>query len=122
MSYDEGNFRAYWAYDSDTDSLTFKLVVKATGWVAFGFATTAPADMENYDVAVGGVRNGVGYIKARCYSCLVFHLVAPKWSKTKSRELQLFLPFVLRHLTPGLRDKLQSPCHALQLVSQRCEK
>ena len=67
VSYDEGNFRAYWAYDSDTDSLTFKLVVKATGWVAFGFAR-ARGNMLDYDVAVGGVWNGQGYLEVNSIS------------------------------------------------------
>ena len=37
--------------------------VRATGWVGFGFATQAPNNMENYDVAVGGVVGGEGYLK-----------------------------------------------------------
>ena len=45
------------------DLLKFKLVVKATGWIAFGFARNGPSKMVDYDVAVGGVFNGQGYLK-----------------------------------------------------------
>ena len=37
--------------------------VRATGWIGFGFATQAPTGMVGYDVAVGGVFNGTGYIE-----------------------------------------------------------
>ena len=45
------------------DSLHFTLEVRATGWVGFGVATQAPNSMTYYDVAVGGVVNGSGYLK-----------------------------------------------------------
>jgi len=35
--------------------------VKTNGWVGFGFAETAPNNMVNYDVIVGGFSNGQGY-------------------------------------------------------------
>ena len=63
MSFDGGAFKAYWSYDSLMDLLKFKLVVKATGWIAFGFARNGPSKMVDYDVAVGGVLNGQGYLK-----------------------------------------------------------
>ena len=40
--------------------------VRATGWVGFGVATQAPNNMNYYDVAVGGVVNGSGYLKVNC--------------------------------------------------------
>ena len=63
VSFKNGTYNAYWRYDSVDDTLKFKVVVKATGWVAFGFAKQAPTNMENYDVAVGGVYNGQGYLR-----------------------------------------------------------
>ena len=63
MSFDGGAFKAYWSYDSLMDLLKFKLVVNATGWIAFGFARNSPSGMVDYDVAVGGVFNGQGYLK-----------------------------------------------------------
>ena len=42
--------------------------VKATGWVALGFAKEAPNSMKDYDVAIGGVNaNGTAYINVREY-------------------------------------------------------
>ena len=67
MTFDGGNFNAYWSFDNATDSLRFKLVVKATGWVAFGFAR-ARGNMLDYDVAVGGVWNGKGYLEVNSIS------------------------------------------------------
>ena len=46
--------------------------VNATGWIGFGFATQAPANMSGYDVAVGGVFNGSGYLQVR--ALLVLYL------------------------------------------------
>ena len=63
ISFNGGVFKAYWSYDSLMDLLKFKLVVKATGWIAFGFARNGPSKMVDYDVAVGGVLNGQGYLK-----------------------------------------------------------
>ena len=37
--------------------------VRATGWVGFGVATQAPTNMTGYDVTIGGVRSGSGYLK-----------------------------------------------------------
>ena len=36
--------------------------VMTTGWVGFGVATRAPNGMFGYDVAVGGVADGIGYL------------------------------------------------------------
>ena len=45
--------------------------VKTTGWVGFGFAKTAPNNMMNYDVIVGGFSNGKGYLHVS-FSFIVF--------------------------------------------------
>ena len=63
MSFDDGAFNVYWSYDSLMDLLKFKLVVKATGWISFGFAKMALSQMVDYDVAIGGVLDGQGYLK-----------------------------------------------------------
>ena len=51
-----------WTFDDQQDKLTFHVKVKTTGWVGFGFANTAPSDMQNYDVIVGGFSNGNEYL------------------------------------------------------------
>lgn len=47
-------YRLYWAYDNTTDMFYFTVVVKATGWIAFGVSTQR-GGMKGYDVMVGGV-------------------------------------------------------------------
>ena len=46
--------------------------VMTTGWVGFGFATRAPSGMIGYDVAVGGVADGIGYLRVMlfCSICI----------------------------------------------------
>lgn len=68
VSFDGGNFKVYWSYNSTADSLYFKLDVAATGWVGFGFSQEMRSDMMGYDVMVGGVRNGQMYLKV-CSFC-----------------------------------------------------
>lgn len=51
-----------WTFDDQSNTLTFHVKVKTTGWVGFGFAKVAPAQMRNYDVVVGGYDNG-GYLE-----------------------------------------------------------
>lgn len=64
-SFDSGNFKVYWSYNSSSDSLYFTLDVAAIGWVGFGFSRNAPSGMIGYDVVVAGVRNGNMYLKVR---------------------------------------------------------
>ena len=47
-------YRLYWAYDKNTDMFYFTVVVKATGWVAFGVSNNR-GNMNGYDVVIGGV-------------------------------------------------------------------
>jgi len=59
-------------YDSSTDRLHFITEVMATGWIGFGVAPRAPTGMMGYDVAVGGVANGIGYLSVMlfCSVCI----------------------------------------------------
>ena len=41
--------------------------VMTTGWVGFGLATRAPTGMIGYDLAVGGVAAGVGYLRVMLF-------------------------------------------------------
>ncbi|KAK3715071.1 hypothetical protein QZH41_012127 [Actinostola sp. cb2023] len=57
-------FNVYWAYNATDQAFYFKVVAKTTGWV--GFALTlekGSANMANYDIALGGVKNNVTYLK-----------------------------------------------------------
>lgn len=63
LSFNNGNYNVSWMYDSSTDRLHFMTEVRTTGWVGFGFATQAPTGRIEYDLAVGGVLNGTGYLK-----------------------------------------------------------
>lgn len=60
----EGNYNVSYNLNASSDTLEFLLEARATGWVGFGVAETAPNNMSDYDVAVGGVlSNGTGYLK-----------------------------------------------------------
>lgn len=60
----EGNYNVSYNLNASSDTLQFLLEARATGWVGFGVAETAPNNMSDYDVAVGGVlSNGTGYLK-----------------------------------------------------------
>ncbi len=63
----DDNYRLYWAYDKNTDMFYFTVVVKATGWVAFGVSNEFPTNMKGYDVMIGGVMdsNNMGYVGVR---------------------------------------------------------
>ena len=59
------NYRLYWAYNSSNEMFYFTVVVKTTGWIAFGVSTQR-GGMNGYDVMVGGVdSSGNGYIAVR---------------------------------------------------------
>ena len=78
LSFLGGNFNVSYNFNESSDTLEFLVEVHATGWVGFGFAESAPNNMTNYDVAVGGVfSNGSGYLKVRgkiCFSSSVHYL------------------------------------------------
>ena len=71
VSFNNGNYNASWMFNSSTDTLHFMVEVRATGWIGFGVATKAPTGMLGYDVAVGGVHNGSGYLKVNDYKTLM---------------------------------------------------
>ncbi|XP_067033519.1 mucin-12-like isoform X1 [Acropora muricata] len=61
-AFDDNKFFAMWRFDDQADKIHVHLRVKTTGWIGFGFAQTAPNDMRDYDVIVGGFSNGRGYL------------------------------------------------------------
>ena len=77
-------------FNSSMDSLHFTLEVRATGWVGFGVATQAPNNMTYYDVAVGGVVNGSGYLKVNCLNWLSWDCVVLYSHAGVGRVLDVF--------------------------------
>ena len=67
VSFNNGNYNASWMYNSSMDTLHFMVEVRATGWIGFGVATRAPNGMMGYDVAVGGVLSGLGYLQVELF-------------------------------------------------------
>lgn len=63
LSFHNGNYNMSWMFNSSMDTLHFLVEVRTTGWIGFGIASQAPNRMMNYDVAVGGVLSGIGYLK-----------------------------------------------------------
>ena len=61
-AFDDNKFLALWRFDDQADKIHIYLRVKTTGWIGFGFAQTAPNKMRDYDVIVGGFKNGEGYL------------------------------------------------------------
>ena len=61
-AFDDKKFLARWRFDDQADKIHVHLRVKTTGWIGFGFAQTAPNNMGDYDVIVGGFSNGRGYL------------------------------------------------------------
>ena len=61
-AFDDNKFLAMWRFDDQAEKIHVHLRVKTTGWIGFGFAQTAPNDMRDYDVIVGGFSNGRGYL------------------------------------------------------------
>ena len=66
-----GNYNVSWVYNNSMDTLHFMVEVKTTGWIGFGVATQAPNMMMNYDVAVGGVSGGAGYLWVKSLSIFI---------------------------------------------------
>ena len=62
FAFDDNKFLARWRFDDQADKIHVHLRVKTTGWIGFGFAQTAPNNMRDYDVIVGGFSNGRGYL------------------------------------------------------------
>jgi len=56
-----GMFKLHWTYNNG--KLIFKMTCKTTGWCAVGFTATADGrNMQNYDMAVGGVASNKPYL------------------------------------------------------------
>ena len=84
-SLNNGNYNVSWMYDTATDRLHFMTEVMTTGWIGFGFATRAPTGMIGYDVAVGGVVDGTGYLRVMlfCFICIQPVPVSQRVGKVK---------------------------------------
>ncbi|XP_022777654.1 uncharacterized protein LOC111319088, partial [Stylophora pistillata] len=65
LNLQDGNYNVSWMYNSSMDTIHFTVEVRATGWIAFGVATTAPTSMMGYDVAIGKVEGGIGSLEDR---------------------------------------------------------
>ncbi|XP_022802431.1 uncharacterized protein LOC111339954 isoform X1 [Stylophora pistillata] len=63
LNLQDGNYNVSWMYNSSMDTIHFTVEVRATGWIAFGVATTAPTGMMGYDVAIGKVEGGIGSLE-----------------------------------------------------------
>lgn len=72
---ENANYNVSWNFNASSDTFEFLLKVRATGWVGFGFALDAPNNMNDYDVAVGGVfSNGTSYLQVPL-SLLLYHIL-----------------------------------------------
>ena len=54
-------YHLFWK--SDNMSITFEVHAKVKGWVGFGLSPTG--SMENADIVIGWVKDGVSYFKVR---------------------------------------------------------
>ena len=66
QSFDNNRFLFRWEFDDQNDKISFSLRVNTTGWVGFGFSKIAPNNMQDYDVIVGGFKDGQGYLNVSC--------------------------------------------------------
>ena len=80
-------------YNSATDRLHFMTEVMTTGWGGFGFATRAPTGMIGYDVAVGGVVDGVGYLRVMLF-CSIVLVVCVQFVATAQIRIKRTYPFL----------------------------
>lgn len=67
-----------WKFDDQNDKISFSLRVNTTGWVGFGFSKIAPNNIQDYDVIVGGFKDGQGYLNVSC--CYSYEKSFP-WSR-----------------------------------------
>ena len=86
LSLNDGNYNVSWMYNSETDRLHFMIDVMATGWVGFGVARRAPTGMQGYDVAVGGVLNGLAYLQVKQKSVVFWLSSEARYISTESYE------------------------------------
>lgn len=97
-SYDNNQFRLLWKFDDQKDTIYYHLRVKTTGWIGFGFARTAPNNMQGYDVIVGGFKDGQGYLNVSyfynghsVYKLSFYALKAPRSPLTQGSVVKYFL-------------------------------
>ena len=57
-------YHLFWK--SDNTSITFEVHAKVKGWVGFGLSPNGA--MENADIVIGWVKDGVSYFKVRVWS------------------------------------------------------
>lgn len=74
VNFKNGAFVASWSRKGD--KMEFKVEAQATGWISFGFALQAPTGMMGYDVMVGGVMNGKGYIGVSKFPIFSFFIIS----------------------------------------------
>ena len=86
-------------FDSKRDTLHFMVEVRATGWIGFGVETQAPTGMQGYDVAVGGVFNGSGYLQVDVFFKVLFYPLVFRLTFRGYDSLANFVFRVLAHVT-----------------------
>ena len=120
QSFDNNRFLFRWEFDDQNDKISFSLRVNTTGWVGFGFSKIAPNNMQDYDVIVGGFKDGQGYLNVSC--CYSYEKSFP-WTCPPPHSLVGIAMFELTWASPlwdydsncnRLRGKLyQTPGHLL---------
>ena len=83
--------QAQWNYDSAKQEYDFYLKVKTIGWVAFGFATTAPNNMHGCDVAIGGITSGgTPYLNVRLILQGLFENILSRWGGRGQKVVEAY--------------------------------
>ena len=65
MDFFDGRYTLFWFYDSATDQVHFKIVVRnSTGWAGVGFSTSKNTSVSGFDFIVGGLYpNGTAFVR-----------------------------------------------------------
>ena len=68
-SLNNGSYNVSWFFDNSSSMFYFKTEVRAVGWVGFGITKLKQTEqawsrntMDQYDVAIGGMKNGTAYL------------------------------------------------------------
>lgn len=117
-SFDSNNYNVSWMFNKTTDSLHFMVEVRATGWIGFGVATRAPNSMNGYDVAVGGVLAGMGYLQVKHSGGLVIIELREKEPSLKKKKKKEKDRDKINGMGPSL-DSTDEPSHELPRSGQR---
>ena len=132
LSFDNDRFLVFWRFDDQNDNIFIHLRVKTTGWIGFGFAETAPSNMMNYDVIVGGYSNGQGYLNVsfthtsshidKYLNLLHLHFTRSLWEKILWR-LRFLFKNLSQHSSLAVECKSEENCAFLILSHLRaCAK